>query len=228
MRDKVLIALVLAFALASLGVGYGSAAVLGVGAATTTITQTTTVTQTPTVQNASAPYTLTLVITTGNTFNGTIGEQPAYYVLGQDGLQPATNISLPAHRLIKLVIVNYDDGNASLASPSYANVEGTTGGTVSFASNNDVNSTELSSGILIRGVQTMSNVPTDLIAHTFTIPSLGINIPVPLSSTVVATLTIDHPGTYTWFCMTACGSGSDGLGGAMVTPGWMTGSVTVS
>jgi len=228
MRDKVLVALVLIFGLVCLGVGYAGAAVLGVGTVTTTTTQTNTVTQTSVTQNLSAPYVLTLVITTGNTYNGTVGEQPAYYVLGQNGLQSSANISLPAHRLIKLVIINYDDGNASLISPSYANVNGTTGGTISFASNANVNSTQLSSGILIRGVQTVSAVPTDLIAHTFTIPSLGLNVPIPLSSTVVATFTVDRTGTFIWFCMTTCGSGSNGLAGAMATPGWMTGSVTVS
>jgi hypothetical protein len=230
MRDKVLIALVLIFALAILGVGYAGAAVIGVGTVTTTTTttQTATVTQTSVTQNASEPYTVTLVITTGNTFNSTVGAQPAFYVLGQNGLQSAANISFPAHRLIKLVIINYDEGNASLISPAYASVNGTNGGTISYANNAGVNSTELSSGILIRGVQTVSAVPTALIAHTFTIPSLGLNVPVPLSSTVVATFTVDRPGIYAWFCMTTCGSGSDGLGGAMATPGWMTGSVTVS
>lgn len=227
MRDKVLVALVMIFALASLGVGYAGAAVVGIGSVTTTVTQTSTVTQTTATQNASEPFTLTLVISTGNTYNSTVGEQPAFYVLGQNGLQPATSISLPAHRLIKLVIFNYDDGNASLVDPSYANVNGTTGGTISFANNDVINSTQIASGISIRGSQTVSSVPVDLIAHTFTIPSLGINVPVPLSSTVVATFTLDKTGTFTWFCMTTCGSGANGLGGAMVTPGWMTGSVTV-
>jgi heme/copper-type cytochrome/quinol oxidase subunit 2 len=227
MRDKVLVALVMVFALASLGVGYAGAAVLGVGTMTTTTTQTTTFTQTTATQNASEPYTLTLVISTGNTFNSTVGEQPAFYVVGQNGLQPATSIFLPAHRLIKLVIFNYDDGNASLVDPAYANVNGTTGGTITFANNGILNSTQTPSGISIGGPQTVSSVPADLIAHTFTIPSLGINVPVPVSSTVVATFTLDKAGTFSWFCMTACGTGADGLGGAMITPGWMTGSVTV-
>ncbi|MDV3277201.1 MAG: hypothetical protein LYZ69_01885 [Nitrososphaerales archaeon] len=227
MRDKVLVALVMIFALASLGIGYAGAAVVGVGTVTTTTTQTTTVTQTSATQNASEPYTLTLVISTGNIYNSTVGDQPAFYVLGQNGLQPATSISLPAHRLIKLVIFNYDDGNASLVDPSYAKVNGTTGGTITFANNDIINSTQTTSGISIVGAQTVYGVPVDQIAHTFTIPSLGINVPVPVSSAVVATFTLDKSGTFTWFCMTACGSGADELGGAMVTPGWMTGSVTV-
>ena len=90
-----------------------------------------------------------------------------------------------------------------------------------------VNSTMTSSGIQIRGAETVSSLPADEIAHTFTIPSLGINIPIGTSSTVVAYLTIDETGTFQWFCMTVCGGGPDGLGGAMVTSGWMTGSLTV-
>lgn len=224
MRDKILIVLVLIFGLASLGLGYGGAAVLGVGTVTTTTTQTTTAVS----QNASAPYTLTLVITTANTFNSTVGDQPAYYVLDANGLQSSANISLPVDRPIRLIIFNYDDGNATLASPSYAEVNGTAGGTITYASDDLMNSTELATGIQIRGAQTVSSVSADQVAHTFTIPSLGLNVPIPVSATVVATFTIDHSGTFEWFCMTACGSGDNGLGGAMVTAGWMTGSVTAS
>lgn len=227
MRDQILAALVVLLIVASLGVGYAGAVVLGTGIVTTTTTQTKTVTQAP-AQNSSEPFSIALVITTGNTFNATVGQQPAYYVLGPGGLQSSAKISLPAHRLIKLVIFNYDNGNASLVKPSYANVQGTTNGTIAIANNATVNSTESSSGISIIGVQTVSSVPASQISHTFTIPSLGINVPVPVSSTVVATFTLNQTGTFLWFCETECGSGPDGLAGAMATPGWMSGAVIVS
>lgn len=227
MRDQILAALVVLLIVASLGVGYAAAVVLGTGIVSTTTTQTKTVTQAP-AQNSSEPFTIALVITTGNTFNASVGQQPAYYVLGPNGLQSSIKISLPAHRLIKLVIFNYDNGNATLVKPSYANVQGTTNGTITFANNATVNSTESSSGISIIGVQTVTSVPADQISHTFTIPSLGINVPVPVSSTVVATFTLNQTGTFLWFCETECGSGPDGLAGAMATPGWMSGAVIVS
>lgn len=188
----------------------------------------TTVTQSGNQSQAQGPYSLTLVITTGNLYNSSVGDQPAYYILTSQGLESSANISLPTGRLIRLTIVNYDDGNANLTSPSYANVQGTVNGTISYVNNANVNSSEGSKGIVVTGSQTVSTVPTADVAHTFTIPSLGINIPVPVSSTVTAFIKIDKAGTYTWFCETVCGSGANGLQGAMATPGWMTGDVVAS
>ncbi|MDE1852888.1 MAG: hypothetical protein KGI38_03965 [Thaumarchaeota archaeon] len=205
--------------------GYGAAiAIGGAGSHVTTSTVTTTVTN----SSASSPYVVTLVITTGNTFNSTVGAQPGFYVLGPNGLESSASIYLPAHRLIKLVIVNYDEGNASLVIPNDNVVSGTTNGTVFVASNANVNSSQGRSGIVIKGGQTLTSVPPAILAHTFTVPSLNLNVPVPLSSTVVAYFTVDKAGNYIWFCETACGFGSTGTAGAMSTPGWMTGSLVAS
>ena len=220
--DRVLIGLVIVLVVASLGVGYGGATVLtpqSGGASTTTATTT------KTVENSSAPFILTLFATTESIFNSTVGDQPAYFVMGPNGLVPATQIRVPAHRLIELVIVNYDDGNASLTDPSYTAVTGTTSNTMFYGGNDMINASQTASGISIKGGVSTSSVPADQIAHTFTVPSLGLNVPVPVSSGLVVTFTINSAGTYTWFCMTACGSGDNGLLGAMNTPGWMTGSL---
>jgi heme/copper-type cytochrome/quinol oxidase subunit 2 len=222
----IVVAVMILMLVASAGAGYGGAIVLQgnkVGS-----TSTFTVTTTSTFQNTSAPYVLVLVVSTGNTFNSTVGEQPAFYVVGPKGLQPATHLSIPAHRTIKLIIFNYDEGNASLEASSYARVTGTTNGTISYGNNGMINATQANGSISVRGMQTVAQVPADTVAHTFTIPSLNINIPIPVSATVVATFTVDKTGTFVWFCMTACGSGSDGLGGAMAAPGWMTGDLTSS
>lgn len=218
------------FAIAVLAValilsGFGAA--IAVGGVGTTSTVTSTVT-TQTNSTSSSPYVLTLVISTNSIFNATLQDQPAYFVLGPNGLQSSANISLPANRLIKLVIVNYDDGNADLLQPNDNVVSGTTTGTIFVASNDNINSTQGPNGIVIRGGENMSTVPVDEIAHTFTVPSLNLNIPVPVSSVVVAYFTVTQAGTYLWFCETNCGSGPNGTGGAMVTPGWMTGSVVAS
>lgn len=195
----------------------------------TTVVQSPTNTITTTTQTGSQQlYSLTLVITTGNTYNSTVGAQPAYYVLTSHGLESSANISLPVNRLIELTIVNYDDGNANLTSPSYTNVQGTTNGTISYINNSNVNSSQGSKGIVVTGGQTVNSVPAADIAHTFTIPSLGINIPIPVSSTVTAFIKIDKAGTYAWLCETVCGSGTTGLEGAMSTPGWMTGDIEAS
>ena len=75
--------------------------------------------------------------------------------------------------------------------------------------------------------QNVTSVPADSVAHTFSVPQLGINVPVVGGSTEIAYLMFNQAGTYTWLCMTPCGFGSDGSGGAMSTPGWMTGQLTV-
>ena len=199
--------------------GYGAAVAVG-GAGSRTVS-TTTVTSSAN-STASSPYVVTLVIATNSVYNSTAGAQPAYFVLGPNGLQSSARINLPANRLIKLVIVNYDDGNATLEVPSDNVVSGTANGTIFVASNSNINSSQAASGISVKGGATMSSVPPSVVAHTFTVPGRPLNVPVPTSDTVVAYFTVTKGGTYTWFCETSCGDP------AMSTPGWMTGSLVAS
>lgn len=223
----VIIAIVLAAALgfyfATVTVAHGSGTT-SVSTTTSTVTSTTTASSNVT----GSPYVLTMIISTNNIYNSTFGDQPAYYVLGSHGLESSANISLPAHRLIKLVIVNYDDGAANLTSPQYDAVAGTLNNVVTEVNNDNINSSQGLSGIQIVGGENVSSVSADNIAHTFTIPQIGLNIPIEPSSTVAAYFTLNQTGTFTWFCMTECGAGPTGILGAMATAGWMTGSVTVS
>lgn len=183
---------------------------------------TTTVTATSTTTNSSSPYVLTLVVAINNLFNSSAGNQPAYYVLGPHGLESSASISVPAHRLIKLVIINYDDGTANMSMSGVNKVSGTQGNTVLVASNANINSTQGPSGIVIKGGQTVTTVDPSVLAHTFSVAAISLNIPFPVSSTVVAYFTIDQPGTYVWQCMTLCGDA------AMSSPGWMTGQLVAS
>ena len=196
-----------------------------VTASTTTITQTAN----PAIPlDNSTPYVLNLVITTSNTFNSSVGDQPAYYVLGPGGsLQSSANISLPAHRLVEVVITNYDEGNDTPIQPQYANVTGTVNGTMSVVSDAAVNSTQGASGIVVGRTQTVSGLPDSVLSHTFTVPQMGLNLPVAAESTVIAYFRTGGPGTYSWTCMTPCGSDPGGLGGAMLAAGWMSGSLAV-
>lgn len=186
---------------------------------------------------ASSPYHLTLVITTNNFFNAT-SDQPAYYVLVNGTLHSSANINLPSDRLINLTIFNYDDGAAfPLGNPiseSFYNVTGTVGGVMNVVNNTNVNSTATSSGINIVGGQTVKNITVGNVAHTFTIlngTSTMVNLPVPPSSVVSAQFEITGTGSYTWQCEAPCGSDVagelPGWGQAMITPGWMTGTVSV-
>jgi heme/copper-type cytochrome/quinol oxidase subunit 2 len=218
-RTIVVLAAIVLIAAAGIAVGFGFGATVQISASGTTVTSTVSVT------NSSEPYTLTLVITTGNFFNSTVEDQPAYYVLGPSGLESSANVSIPVNTTIKLVIVNYDDGNASMIMPNVDVVMGTTNGTEYVASNNYVNSSEGANGIDIIGGQTVSSVLPFDIAHTFTVPSLNLNLPIPESSIVVAYFTVSKAGTFLWFCETGCGYGPNGTLGAMSTAGWMTGSL---
>ncbi len=220
-RVAVILVIFILIAAAGIAIGYGFGTTVQISA------QGTTVTTTASGSNSSAPYVLTLVISTGNYYNSTFGDQPAYYVLGPNGLQSSAQIVIPANRQIELVIVNYDDGLANLTSSQLANVAGTVNDQMTLVNNSQINSTMASSGIQLRGGETVGSLPVSEISHTFTIPSLGINVPVGTSSTEVVYFTVKSSGTYAWFCMTACGGGATGLGGAMATPGWMAGSLVV-
>ncbi|MDG7013344.1 MAG: hypothetical protein JRN11_02580 [Nitrososphaerota archaeon] len=205
--------------------GFGAA--LAVGGAGQKAAATTTVT-TGTNSTSATPYVVTLVITTNNMYNSTVQDQPAFFVLGPNGLESSANISLPADRLIKLVIICYDDGNASLVLPNDNVVSGTTGNSIYVTSNDNVNASQGPSGIVLKGGENLTSVPLSEVAHTFTVPALNLNIPVPLSSTVVAYFKVGQAGSYFWFCETRCGFGPDGTLGAMSTSGWMTGSLVAS
>jgi plastocyanin len=116
---------------------------------------------------------------------------------------------------VVLTITSNDDGTAPLPNGSpYTQVQGTVGGT------------ELVDG------QAVSSVANQNIAHTFTVPGLGLNLPIPAAPkggtvTVQATFKVDKAGTFNWQCEAPCGTGSTGWGGPMATPGYMQGTVTV-
>lgn len=179
--------------------------------------------------STSGVYAMTLVITTNNIYNQTIQDQPAYYLLENGTLQSSAVLNIPTGKTVSLTIINYDDGPADVAS-QYANVVGTTNNQISIVNNTNVNSSQDSNGINVSGGAVVSQVPASNIAHTFTVFSgsnVVLNIPLPPSSVVHATFTLNS-GSYTWQCEAACGSGSSGWGGAMSTPGWMTGTLEVS
>ncbi len=171
----------------------------------------------------STPYLVTLLETMGNEWNATAPEsQPMFFVAGPTGLESSANISLPAHRLIELVIISYD--TPTPPPDQYSHVTGTVGGKMYL-----INGTSASMNTPQSWGAGVSSVPTDQISHTFTVPSLGINIPVVGGDTAIAFLYFNETGTFTWQCETPCGfpDVNGGWSGAMVAPGWMAGEITV-
>jgi hypothetical protein len=116
---------------------------------------------------------------------------------------------------VVLTIKSYDNGTSPLSKDSpYGQVLGT------------VNGTETIDGKVVR------SVPDNRVAHTFTVPALGLNIVIPAAPnkgyvTVVATFKVTKAGKFDWQCEAPCGTTSSGWGGPMLTPGWMQGAITV-
>ncbi|MDA8209212.1 MAG: hypothetical protein M0Z92_09470 [Actinomycetota bacterium] len=130
----------------------------------------------------------------------------------------------PAGATIVLTIVNYDDGAAPLppASP-WGQVWGP-----------DATFGEVTGGTeLVNGTK-VNEISNQLVSHTFEIPALLVNIPIPAASssshpvTVTYTFKVNKSGTFLWICAAPCGSGSAGMGGAMNTNGWMRGYVHIT
>lgn len=218
----VLVAMVI---VASAGIG------IGWGFGTTVPTSSPRASTTSSIQTDTAAsnttYKLTLVEVMDVPWNST-AMQPQFYVLGDRGLESSANISLPAHRLVQLTIFSYDTPTQGVSAQN-GEVQGTVGGAMSFY--NGTLATGIANETMAQMMsigKNVTSVPAGSVAHTFSVPQLGINVPVVGGSTEIAYLMFDQAGTYTWLCMTPCGFGSDGSGGAMSAPGWMTGQLTVS
>ena len=120
----------------------------------------------------------------------------------EDQYFPA-NFTIPADVNVVVTIANYDD-SANPVSDSVGKVTGTVGGTA------------IINGLSVRSISGAN------VSHTFTITSLGLNVPLPPSSTVTFTLLIEGAGSYPWHCMAPCDTN------AMATPGFMEGTLTVA
>ncbi len=62
----------------------------------------------------------------------------------------------------------------------------------------------------------------DAMPHTFTVPSLGLNVMVPPMGSITQSIVAKTAGTYTWYCSVPCGSW------VMTHDGYMKGTFTVS
>lgn len=176
-----------------------------------------------TPSNAGGTYMLNLVEIMDNAFNASSPAQPRYFIVTADGLASSANLTIPSHTRIVISIASYDTGSMPPSAP-YGQVTGTLGNEMTVVNGTAASGDDTS----VTWSETVSSVPLDQIVHTFTVPSLNLNLPVISGDTVVASFYANVTGTFSWFCMTPCGTGPDGLGGAMVTPGWMTGQITVT
>ena len=171
--------------------------------------------------SSSKPYRLVLVEPMNTKWNATTS-QPRFFVLGSNGLESSANISLPAKTLIQLTIISYDTPTPGSQSQD-AKITGTVGNSIYL-----INSTVASmSDPTMQWGANVSSVPVSSLAQTFSIPNLGINVPVPGGDMVTTYLYFNQPGVFQWLCLTPCGLGPNGGNGAMTQPGWMQGQISV-
>ena len=121
---------------------------------------------------------------------------------------------VPAKSLVSITLHDYDSGSTALPSNTpFSTVQGT-----------------VDNKAYLNGVPYTSVAP-DKIAHTFTIPQLHINIPLPgdgpSTDTITFTIQTGSAGTYTFQCFDPCGTGSSGWEGPMMTRGYMMGTLSV-
>ncbi len=130
---------------------------------------------------------------------------------------PTTMLRAPAQSLVTFTIRNFDLDSTPLPSGSPATqVQGTVG------------------GVAYMDGQAYTALDRTKIAHTFTIPALHLNVPIPGYSasgnryvTVTFSVRLGKAGAYNWRCMAPCGDGRDGQAGAMADESYMRGTLFV-
>jgi hypothetical protein len=140
-----------------------------------------------------------------------------------------TIFTVPAHSLVQVTIYQYDTATG-LRNPFLSQVRGTTGGVMA------VNGT------------TLRALPPDDASHTFTIPDLGVSVPLKgvaddaknqcsvapctlaeTHTTITFTFRTGRRGTFRWQCFVPCAAAFVfGNGGPMQTMGWMDGYLNVA
>jgi hypothetical protein len=151
--------------------------------------------------------------------------------LAQDGSghwQHTTIYKIPAHTLVTVTIYQFDTATG-LRNNFLGQVRGTQDGTATLDG------------------KPFSVLNPDLASHTFTVPDLGISVPLagvaddaknqcaaaPCSlseahTTITFSFMSPGKGTYRWQCFVPCAFGFYfGNGGPMQTIGWMSGEIQV-
>lgn len=163
---------------------------------------------------------------------GDLGGNPAWvsYLARQGGeWKHTTEYDLPAHSLVRITVYQFDSATG-LRNPFLSQVQGTVG------------------EIMQVNGRTTTAIDPDQASHTFTVPQMGIVVPLPgvaanaknqceempcsfkqAHQTVSFTIRTGEPGQYRWQCFVPCAAGFiDGFGGPMQTIGYMDGFLNVA
>lgn len=162
---------------------------------------------------------------------GDLGGNPpwvSFLVRKDDKWVHEATYDLPAHSLVKITIDQYDSATG-LRNPFLSHVQGTEGGTM------EVNG------------KAVSEIDPAATAHTFTVPALGVSVPLPgvpnkapnqcqqmpcslrqAHQTVSFVIRTGEKGRYRFQCFVPCAAGFiNGNGGPMQTVGYMDGFLNV-
>jgi hypothetical protein len=162
---------------------------------------------------------------------GKLGGHPSwvsYLVREGDQWKHTTTFVVPAHSLVKITVLNFD-GASGLRNAFLSQVQGTVGDTMQLNG------------------QTVKTISPDDASHTFTVPQLGIVVPIkgvaddapnqcsemPCSldqahNTVTFMIRTGKSGWIRWQCFVPCAAGFiNGFGGPMQTIGYMDGFLHV-
>jgi hypothetical protein len=179
-----------------------------------------------TTKNGATSLTLQTV---GQLGHGSRADWVSYLALKPNGSwEQSTTFELPAYSTIHVTVYQFDT-QTGLRNPFFGKVQGTVGGTMTV------------------GGKTLSVLNPAETAHTFSIPDLGVSVPLegisanaakpcsvaPCSTdfdhvTVEFTLKTGAAGYFRWQCFVPCALGTlNGHGGPMQTVGFMGGFVHV-
>jgi len=130
----------------------------------------------------------------------------------------ATSFRVPADTWVTVDVHQYDS-STTLRNPFFGLVQG------------------VRDDVAYLNGKAFQAVTPDLPSHTFTIPELDVNVPLPgvasgapatAFNTIRFTFYSGHAKrVYSWQCFDPCGWGLDGNGGPMQTYGFMDGQITV-
>ena len=144
-------------------------------------------------------------------------------VINQPGMQKdwpgyaPNTLVVPANSLVTVTLRDSDMGDTPLPKGSPFNtVQGIVG------------------GVAYGDGHAYTALAPEKVAHTFTIPQLHINVPLPGDTTtgkpygvVTFTFRTGAAGSYYFQCFDPCGTGTNGWEGPMMTRGYMRGTLTV-
>jgi len=169
-------------------------------------------------------YSITLLEIMNNNFNGSM--QPRFYMIKNGILTSTSNITIPSHTLIIMTIISYD--TPTNGTPKiYSLVNGTINNEITIINGTLATGSMSSNGTNRDWIMNVTSIPVSLIAHTFTVSQIGLNIPIEGGFTEIAEFYVNITGSFYWQCMSPCGLGPSGWSGSMSKPGWMMGILYV-